>query len=73
MAFLLFPTLSLMMKLFKYRFDTIASLVLGCTISTLSLVPQAQASGLKRQNPAPIASYGLENSTCYIRPPAKVE
>ena len=71
MAFLLFPTLSLMMKLFKYRFDTIASLVLGCTISTLSLVPQAQASALKRQNPAPIASYGLESSTCYIQLPGR--
>lgn len=60
------------MKLIKYRFDTIASLVLGCTISTLSLVPQAQATAaLKRQNLAPIASYGLENSTCYIQLPGR--
>ncbi len=71
MAFLLFLTLSLMMKQFKYRFDMIASLVLGCTISTLSLVPQAQASALKRPNPAPIVSYGLENSTCYIQLPGR--
>ena len=71
MAFLLFPTLSLMMKLFKYRFDTIASLVLGCTISTLSLVSQAQASALKRPNPAPIVSYGLKKSTCYIQLPGR--
>ena len=69
MAFLLFPTLSLMMKLFKYRFDTIASLVLGCTISTLSLVPQAHASTLKRPNLIPIASYGRDHSTCYIQLP----
>ncbi len=65
--FLLFPTLSLMMKLFNYHFGLIASFVLGSTISMLNLVPEAKAGALKLQNFGPIVNNNRENSTCYIQ------
>ena len=75
MAFLLFPTLNLIMKLFKYRFGLIASFVLGSAISMINLVPEAQAGTLKLRNSIPIVSNNNnsshENSTCYIQLPGR--
>jgi hypothetical protein len=62
-----------MMQFIKTPVVLMAGLVLGTTLSSLILIPQAQAntSKLRQADPIAVPTYPNENPTCYIQLPGQ--